>query len=44
MVDIYHNTLDLVLKSQKEDRLLSEIATETAEKYIRNVAAIKMLK
>ncbi len=43
-IDIYHNTLSLIQLAQEQKKPISEVAIATAEKYIADVAAIKMLK
>jgi len=42
--DIYFSTIDLIQKQQESGKCIEEIAIAQAQKYIQDIAAIKMLK
>ncbi len=42
--DIYYSTLDLIEKHEKQKIGIEEIAVKQAEKYIKDIATVKMLK
>jgi leucine dehydrogenase len=42
--DIYYNTMDIILDSEKTNIPPCKIAVKKAEEYVKNISAIKMIK
>lgn len=42
--DIYYNTMDIVMESEKTGISPCKIAVKKSEEYVRNISAIKMIK
>jgi hypothetical protein len=44
LIEIYYNTLDLIQLAEEQKTDIHSIAVKKAEDYVRQVAAIKMLR